>query len=213
VIRGERARFQLFGDSVNTTSRIESTGRPDQIHLSEQTAKELKRLGKGKWCVPRKDKVVAKGKGELETYWLLLDSGRVCDNTQIVDDGIECTPDSDEPRRSHSNASSNLVDWNTEVLVQLLSKVVECRPMVKFAKHNEEMTAQALTMLGRSLGASSNIVGEIADVIAMPKWSGNTKETSRRLSQESIGHIRAFVERIASLYNNVPCKSSQVLKS
>jgi Adenylate and Guanylate cyclase catalytic domain len=117
VIRGERARFQLFGDSVNTTSRIESTGRPDQIHLSEQTAKELKRLGKGKWCVPRMDKVVAKGKGELDTYWLLLASGCVCDSAQIADDGIECTPASDEPCRSQGHVCSNLVDCYTEVLV------------------------------------------------------------------------------------------------
>jgi class 3 adenylate cyclase len=64
--RGERARFQLFGDSMNTASRIETTGRTGRIHISQQTADLLKAAGKESWYIPRKDKVHAKGKGELQ---------------------------------------------------------------------------------------------------------------------------------------------------
>jgi class 3 adenylate cyclase len=70
VLRGERARFQLFGDTMNTTARIETTGAKNRIHLSEETAQLLKEAGKEHWIQPREDKVVAKGKGELTTYWL-----------------------------------------------------------------------------------------------------------------------------------------------
>ncbi|CAB9519276.1 Receptor-type guanylate cyclase gcy [Seminavis robusta] len=70
VLRGERARFQLFGDTVNTTARIESTGEGSRIHMSEQFANELIKFGKGHWIVPREDKVEAKGKGILTTFWL-----------------------------------------------------------------------------------------------------------------------------------------------
>ena len=70
VLRGERARFQLFGDSVNTTARIESLGSPGRIHLSEENANELKQLGRENWLIPRENKVQAKGKGELTTFWL-----------------------------------------------------------------------------------------------------------------------------------------------
>jgi Adenylate and Guanylate cyclase catalytic domain len=240
VIRGERARFQLFGDSVNTTARIESTGKPDQIHLSEQAFKELKRQGKGHWCVPRAEKVVAKGKGELETYWLLLDSGRVCDNNALTMDGPSAAPvpvgpassnrnnsvsfnyhhhhadNNNEPPalRLSANSSTNLIDWNTEILVQLLSNVVACRPRLKFdqCRHSgPPMTEAALTQLGRALGASPNIVGEMADMIVMPKWTGgksdgNVDAGAARLDAAAVGHVRAFVERIAALYNNVPCK-------
>ena len=61
VLRGERARFQLFGDTVNTASRMETTCRFNHIQISETTAKLLKREGKEKWINPRSDKVAIKG--------------------------------------------------------------------------------------------------------------------------------------------------------
>lgn len=63
VIRGQKARFQLFGDTMNTASRIETTGLPNKIQLSEQTAALLRASGKEKWIVNRDDTVIAKGKG------------------------------------------------------------------------------------------------------------------------------------------------------
>ena len=47
VLRGNN-RFDVFGDTINTASRIESTGEPDRIHLSKETADLLIRGGKGK---------------------------------------------------------------------------------------------------------------------------------------------------------------------
>jgi len=40
------------------------------IHISQSTAELLQISGKGHWIIPRHDKVVAKGKGELTTYWV-----------------------------------------------------------------------------------------------------------------------------------------------
>jgi Adenylate and Guanylate cyclase catalytic domain len=58
-------RFQLFGDTTNTASRI---GEPGRIHILEQTANELIAKGKSSWITHRQDKNVAKGKGELQIY-------------------------------------------------------------------------------------------------------------------------------------------------
>ena len=64
VLRGERGRFQLFGDTMNTANRIETTGARSKIHASLETADLLIAAGKGDWVTQREDPVYAKGKGE-----------------------------------------------------------------------------------------------------------------------------------------------------
>jgi Adenylate and Guanylate cyclase catalytic domain len=66
---GRKARFQLFGDAVNTASRMESKGIPDKIHVSEATAEALKASGKDDWLVKRNGQIDVKGKGLMQTYF------------------------------------------------------------------------------------------------------------------------------------------------
>jgi class 3 adenylate cyclase len=75
ILRGEKSRFQLFGDTVNTASRMESTGGKDRIQISSSTAELLIASGKGHWLNQREDLVEAKGKGKLQTYWLVFRNG------------------------------------------------------------------------------------------------------------------------------------------
>jgi class 3 adenylate cyclase len=70
VLRGEKARFQLFGDTMNTASRMESTSTPSRIQCSQDTATLLQQAGKHHWITPREDTIVAKGKGEMKTFWI-----------------------------------------------------------------------------------------------------------------------------------------------
>mmetsp|Transcript_21704 Transcript_21704/g.53623 ORF Transcript_21704/g.53623 Transcript_21704/m.53623 type:complete len:1229 (+) Transcript_21704:221-3907(+) len=71
VLRGDKSRFQLFGDTVNTASRIESTGRRNRIQVSEETADLLAKAGKRHLLEERSAMVEVKGKGRLQTFWLL----------------------------------------------------------------------------------------------------------------------------------------------
>lgn len=60
VLRSERARFQLFGDTMNTCARLESSSKRGHIHASKETADLLVKAGRGKWLRKREDRVSAK---------------------------------------------------------------------------------------------------------------------------------------------------------
>merc|ERR1740117_2016495 len=63
VLRGQKSRFQLFGDTMNVASRMESTGQKNMIQVSQSTRDLLEASGKGHWLTPRNEPVSAKGKG------------------------------------------------------------------------------------------------------------------------------------------------------
>ena len=50
---------------------LHSTSMANKIHISNITAQLLIEAGKEDWLEKRTDKVTAKGKGVLDTYWLL----------------------------------------------------------------------------------------------------------------------------------------------
>jgi class 3 adenylate cyclase len=64
VLRGERSRFMIFGDTVNTAIRMESSGSRNLVHVSEATATLIEAAGKGRWIKPIYT-VQIKGKGEM----------------------------------------------------------------------------------------------------------------------------------------------------
>jgi adenylate cyclase len=66
VIGTEKFAYDVWGDTVNTASRLESSGIPGQINLSAATQQELAEFFE---CESR-GRIEAKGKGELEMFLL-----------------------------------------------------------------------------------------------------------------------------------------------
>ena len=67
VLGRARYIFDIFGDSVNTASRMESHGEPGRIHCSSGYMDQAK----DKFVfAPRPEKIEVKGKGLMQTYFL-----------------------------------------------------------------------------------------------------------------------------------------------
>ncbi len=69
VIGRSKFIYDLWGDAVNTASRMESHSKPDAIQVSASTFELLK----GRFQLEFRGEIEVKGKGKMHTWWLLGD--------------------------------------------------------------------------------------------------------------------------------------------
>jgi Adenylate and Guanylate cyclase catalytic domain len=163
VLRSQNARFQLFGDTVNTAARMESNGSGGMVHMSQETADELLAHGKHGttftslavildydptnlsplfvpgWFYPRSEKITAKGKGELQTYWLDLSvssiDDRMSQSTTSIQTSLSMQRNAVNDRRMKRIIDGRevslpdvqicrLVDWILDTVNPLLCRIV-----------------------------------------------------------------------------------------
>ena len=66
VVGKKKFAYDLFGDTINTASRIESASKAGRINISSSTYELVKNQFN---CISR-GKIYAKGKGDLEMYFV-----------------------------------------------------------------------------------------------------------------------------------------------
>ena len=202
---------------------METNGLRDRIHISQETADILVEAGKGHWLVPRSDKVHAKGKGELQTYWLEIKSANTnsTGSSSVTgeqapavdeddDDDVKPNPEvhakpimrkSDAVVDLDDERQQRLIDWNTDCLLRFL-KEIEARRQIS---PNEGLTQAKLRELEqRQLDCP---LEEVQEIIVLPTWEDH--KTIKDVESIDLGkavteQLRDYIQTIAAMYRKNP---------
>ncbi|MCB0779830.1 MAG: adenylate/guanylate cyclase domain-containing protein, partial [Flavobacteriales bacterium] len=68
IVGVKKFQYDIWGDTVNTASRMESSGEVGQVNISEATHELVK--GDSEFNFTSRGKIKAKGKGEMEMYFV-----------------------------------------------------------------------------------------------------------------------------------------------
>jgi hypothetical protein len=207
---------------------MESTGKRERVHLSEQTAFQLIEKGREEWVVRREDTVEAKGKGMMVTFWLKLASSdrtaeSIAANSEVGEGEAQVPKESIEysvwnvemPASKTSNSegrNERLVQWNSDLLLELLQRVVTRRAALQSSDIPTPSISQThLTAMAKAIGEGTMVVEEVVEVIDMPEFVCVTDVKEAELRDVVVAQLRTFVAEIASMYNNNPCKSQSTI--
>ncbi|CAB9523362.1 Receptor-type guanylate cyclase gcy [Seminavis robusta] len=228
VLRGERGRFQLFGDTVNTGSRLETTGARNRIQISKETAELVRQSGKATWVKPRTDLVTCKGKGALETFWLLPKSaarssvvtGSTNSNSHVSSSVV--TGDGGTERRGSFGESmpfsrqeqteaklDRLIFWVSESLLQSLRHIVARRNASAKKPAHRGAARESVKELEQEMGMNKVMLDEVREVITMPRfdpeaYANQVDPKTINLGQKVETQLREYVQVVASLYQSNP---------
>ncbi|KAL3939168.1 MAG: hypothetical protein SGBAC_006057 [Bacillariaceae sp.] len=213
VLRGDRARFQLFGDTVNTASRMESTGVKAKIHISQETAELITASGKGKWVLPREDTITAKGKGQLKTFWLLprgAAKSQIASSISGDTDFTSLTGGSEEERfvAALTNQASlkaktrRLVEFSGDILLQTLNKIATKRGL--HAPSTQERSK--ISKMESKMGKKSIALEEVTEVISLPSFdSAVYNKSATKVPEEvrSFDHASHVTQSVSKLLSRI----------
>lgn len=95
IVGSKMPRYCLFGDTVNTASRMESTGEASKIHISPEMKKALDLIGG--YRTEHRGLVEVKGKGLMDTFWLTCKEGNSNKNVEMETPNYYYHEDDTEP--------------------------------------------------------------------------------------------------------------------
>ncbi|KAL3912900.1 MAG: hypothetical protein SGILL_006704 [Bacillariaceae sp.] len=194
VLRGEKSRFQLFGDTVNTAARMESHGIIGKIQISQATADLLIDAKKEHWLSSRDDRVEVKGKGQMQTYFV-EPGGLATAKGQKAIDVLAGQLDTKTER---------LVSWNVAVLSRLLNQVIQSRQETQKVnggrKRGNSITKPDVEW---SCPQDKMVLDEVKEIIELPEFSAASsgQQESFDLEEDVKAQLYEYVSEIALTYH------------
>jgi hypothetical protein len=191
---------------------MESTGTPGKIQMSKDTAKSITDLGKSHWLVPRKEVVSAKGKGEMHTFWLKTTGPSNRASTRSM--GTCESESSEHSTEEHLTGESKkqfdrLVDWNAEILLSILKRIVARRQDMVVSAQDMERSRHSQIAIDAMKVEGGYLLDEVKEVVNLPafdpKLPGHTAEAAAfELPRVVKDELRDYVAQIAAGYNSNP---------
>ncbi len=83
IVGTSKFQYDIWGDAVNTASRLESSGQIGRVNISEQTYELIK--DNPRFAFEKRGRIAAKGKGEIEMYFVALSGQGTLHEKPLVD--------------------------------------------------------------------------------------------------------------------------------
>lgn len=189
-----------------TAARVEATGMKNRVHLSDHTAKLLIAAGKEHWFQKREDVVTAKGKGELQTHWLITQGMSSTSKTESSTDpeaAHRVGMNLEELEASLPPKIQRLVGWNVEILKRLLQQMIAKRNAIPSEQHFEVQ----LTRVEKSLDGKKQLLKEMTEIIALPKFDASAHKDQQdpstvKIPDEVVKELKLYVCSIAAMHRD-----------
>ncbi|KAG7344356.1 3'5'-cyclic nucleotide phosphodiesterase [Nitzschia inconspicua] len=185
------------------------------IHqISQDTADILIPFGKEEWFVPREDKVEAKGKGALSTYFLKLEGSSEGGN-DASSVGASSSAKSSLIGSQHSRKPvgasvcseerrNSSIDWTVDVLANALKAIVARRNARGLKPSSEKMLVQ-LEQASIAHDGTKIVIDEVSSYVALPGFDDadfGVDVTHVVLSDGVVEELKDYVQSVAELYNS-----------